>query len=464
MTPQVLPTPQTVGTYSQSLPVNQYNDGTVAKVPWYKTRTCKVIMVGLGILAAAGAVAAFLASSFVAAGVLGAAGLVCLGIPLYQTLFAPKPMTQRTVSPAPQKPVYTAPQPLAQPQPAQPAYYPVPTATPVQPSVRTLTNYNGHTLKHYDLTKGGDHQLLQNIQPCRALHNPVIPIIQQHPDGAAGVARAYLQNHPQALIAMGIAGNSGKPGGGLQDAQYQFNSSQVNPKAKGQEEGLFSEWLINECGIGNPAQQILFSNTVQGQWGFTYGQIGRVTKQGRDYTQTTNPADYKDAWPLSNIPIFPNPNNPTIGNPNSPKVGYVIVAGPNTCANANDTTGQGSMANTLNALALSNYTFFKECVKQTLVALFVSAKAEGYDVMLVPQISCGIYAGPWRNAMTGLGKGGFSQGDFMREILPSVLNEKVGNNGLTIGHLFNEVIIPTLPPKIPKAPRGRRAGRAGGRH
>lgn len=84
------------------------------KFLWYKTRTCKVIMVGLGILAAAGAVAAFLASSFVAAGVLGAAGLVFLGIPLYQTLFAPKPLTQRTISPAPQKPVYTAPQPLVQ--------------------------------------------------------------------------------------------------------------------------------------------------------------------------------------------------------------------------------------------------------------------------------------------------------------------------------------------------------------
>ena len=92
--------------------------------------------------------------------------------------------------------------------------------------------------------------------------------------------------------------------------------------------------------------------------------------------------------------------------------------------------------------------------------------------MLVPQISCGIYAGPWRDAMTGtwidpttrMKKSDFSQGDFMSEILPGVLNEKVGNNGLTVGHLFNEVIIPTLPPKAPKAPRGRRAGRAGGRH
>lgn len=33
MAPQVLPTHQTVGAYSQSLPVNQDNDGTVAKVP-----------------------------------------------------------------------------------------------------------------------------------------------------------------------------------------------------------------------------------------------------------------------------------------------------------------------------------------------------------------------------------------------------------------------------------------------
>ena len=445
MTPPVMQAPQTHGAYLQSA-VKQDGDGVTAKVPWYRTRTCKVILVGLGILAAAATVAAYMASAFVAAGILGAAGLVFLGIPLYQTIFAPKPLAQRTVS--------AASQPL--PKPIQ----------PIAPFINTLTNYHGHTLKHYDLTSGGDRQILQQVQPCRPVHDPARPIIMPHPEGAAGLARDYLLNNPEALIALGIAGNSGKPGGGLQNAHYQFNSAQVNRKARGQEEALFSEWLINECGAGNSAdQRDLFENTVQGQWGFTYGQTGKITIQGRDYTLLTRPEGYKDAWPLSNIPI----------DQSGRKVGYIIAAGPNTCANANDKTGEGSMANTLNARALTDYAFFKECVRQTLITLFISARAEGYDVMLVPQISCGIYAGPWKDAMTGTWQdpvtgmihSDFSQGDFFREILPSLLGEKIDNSGLTIGHLFNEVIVPTLPPKAPKAPKargGRRAAGTGGHH
>ena len=520
MVPQVLPAHQASGASFQAPIATQSEDSASAKVPWYKTRVCKVIMVGQGFLAAAAAVAAFLAGSFVTAGILGAVGLVCLSIPLYQTIFAPKALELRTVSAAPQIPAYTVPESLQ--QPVQPTYYPVTVSKPDQPiytaqqqplpqsvqsahysvaastlvqptytalqqplpqsstqpahhpvaasssvqppnPIRVLTNYNGHTLKHYDLSKGSNNQFLQNVQPCRPIHNPVEPIIMPHPDGAAGVAREYLKNNQKALIALGIAGNSGKPGGGLQNAQYQFNSSQVSPKARGQEEALFSEWLINECGAGNSeAQRALFENTVWGQWGFIYGQSGKTTIQGRDYTTLTDPAGYKDAWSLSNIPI----------NQFGQKVGYIVVAGPNTCVNTNDKTGEGSMANTLNERAQTDYTFFKECVRQALITLFISARAEGYDVMLVPQISCGIYAGPWRNAMTGtrqdpatgITHSDFSQGDFFREILPSVLSEKIDNDGLTIGHLFNEVIVPALPPKTHHGSRRNRNTRAGRYH
>ena len=491
MVPQVLPAHQAAGAGLQVPTATQSEDSASAKVPWYKTRVCKVVMVGQGFLAAAAAVAAFLAGSFVTAGILGVVGLVCLSIPLYQTVFVPESLELRTVSVAPQKPAYTVPESLQ--QPVQPTYYPVTVSTPVQsiytvqqplpqssiqpahhpvaasssvqPSdpVRVLTNYNGHTLKHYDLSKGSNNQFLQNVQPCRPIHNPVEPIIMPHPDGAAGVAREYLENNQKALIALGIAGNSGKPGGGLQNAQYQFNSSQVSPKARGQEEALFSEWLINECGAGNSeAQRALFENTVWGQWGFIYGKSGKTTIQGRDYTTLTDPVGYKDAWSLSNIPI----------NQFGQKVGYIVVAGPNTCVNTNDKTGEGSMAKTLNERAQTDYAFFKECVRQALITLFISARAEGYDVMLVPQISCGIYAGPWRNAMTGtrqdpatgITHSDFSQGDFFREILPSVLGEKIDNDGFTIGHLFNEVIVPVLPPKAHHGSRRNRNTRAGRYH
>ncbi len=91
---------QTIGAYFQNSSVPQTGIEVSAKVPWYKTRTCKVVMVGLGILATAGALAAFMSGCFVAAGILGAAGLLCVGISLIQTPFDSKPLAQRNLSSA----------------------------------------------------------------------------------------------------------------------------------------------------------------------------------------------------------------------------------------------------------------------------------------------------------------------------------------------------------------------------
>ncbi len=439
MAPQILPTPQTVGAYSQSLPVNQDNDGTVAKVPWYKTRTCKVIMVGLGILAAAGAVAAFLASSFVAAGVLGAAGLICLGIPLYQAVFSPKPLAQRNIS----SNSSVQQKPTAIPQPAQASQITNVTPQPAFPQYMNygnlLSTHDGHDTRHYDFKNPSMNLISPPIQPNTL---PAQPRIVWHADGAMGVTDQLLSSNPSKNIAIIVAGNHGKPGGGIQNHNYEFTpqmASHTNHKT--QEESLIASWLINECGNDPRKKQTLFQQTIQYKWGFHPNQNHNTTIQGVDYTSTRKAQDYGDAWSVNNIPV--SQQSPL-------KAGFIFVAGPNINSNLRDRSGTGSMARTLNQKAYRNYNFFLDCDVEALVAAFKTAILEGRRTVLVPQLSCGVYAKnhgkhglarkDYSSDLTGKTKRGFIHGDFMKIVLERALNTHFG--GFPIRNYFTDVIVP----------------------
>ncbi len=222
-----------------------------------------------------------------------------------------------------------------------------------------------------------------------AARRPVAVSVAAHKGGAVGFARELPDG---ARVGLMVAGNSGRPGGGVGLGLERIPVVDAREVARGirgeirtQEESVVAEWLHTEARSVRRMNR-LFRGTICGAWGQT-ARGGTRTIQAVDYTTTRFARDYADAWVVRGARL------------RGCTATLVFVAGPNASPAGAPSDGYGSMGATANALARVDYAFFRSAVAASVRAGLLAMRDEGVTHALVALVSCGIYAGPDHKAL-----------------------------------------------------------------
>jgi hypothetical protein len=246
---------------------------------------------------------------------------------------------------------------------------------------------------------------LHQGHPHNYEHPAVRLVVHQieYPRGAVGYARDLYKRlksgengTKDTKIGLMIAGNNGRPGGsvgkGLESIPIVDNdivNKGVSGKLNTQEESVVSAWLDAVAGDEHEERSRVFRSTICGMW----GQVKRDspdTIQEVDY-MSAEAKDYNRAWVVRDAHLeYGGECTATL----------VFVAGPNANENAGITAG-GSTKMTFSQKAEESYEFFKECVKQSVLAGLLAMREENVTHALVAYVSCGLYAGKHEERIKG---------------------------------------------------------------
>jgi hypothetical protein len=238
---------------------------------------------------------------------------------------------------------------------------------------------------------------------------PVGPVItsgikvteEEHEYGAVGYA---IKIKTSTKIGIMVAGNSGRPGGGVGRGLENVPTIDHKIAFKGydgqlttQEESIVGEWLYGEFPehSDNASRESLFRSTICGMWGQTQKQK-TTTIQGVDYT-IAKASGYADAWVVRDAKL----RSRAAADPSPISATLVFVAGPNATSrkpksktrNSKNHDDYGSMPATVNKRATTEYAFFKECVEASVRAGLMAMVEENVTHALVARVSCAVYAG-----------------------------------------------------------------------
>ena len=250
--------------------------------------------------------------------------------------------------------------------------------------------------------------------------------------GCGTVGFKIYSSKPGVRISALIAGNSGRPGGSVGNFGGGLNKNAVNAHHRTQEEDMVSNWLLTQY-QDHASRAKAFDATLSRRWGFELNSKGPMTIQGVDYTATTNPIHYGDAWTVLNTRISAKSNRrfrTRYHTDQSFPAHLVFVAGPNAGARGSK---NGSMSRTLNRHTSKDYTLFCASVLEAVRCGLDAMAALETDVALLALISCGIYAGPHRRRIVK---------EFPK-LVEQLLKEKVTETH-SRGHFFQRVVIPML--------------------
>lgn len=262
--------------------------------------------------------------------------------------------------------------------------------------------------------------------------------------GAGSVAhQIYTENKDRMDVKVGVflAANSGLPGGKLaQHLEEQHAISLADLNLPVQEESVLSNAFLTMFGGDITKQQEFYANTLAGKWGMVNNNPNSYeTIQGVNFKDSTNANDFNQVYLVDNCKLSKLEKSKADGK------SVVLVQGEECpvsfifadSVNANTSMGKSAastMRRTCNKKAVTDYSFFRECVKVKLRAALDGAATQGVTHPLVALLSGGIYAGDHKAAITH---------DY-NNILREVLSEAVGPNGEQRGQYFEDVIIPTL--------------------
>ena len=274
----------------------------------------------------------------------------------------------------------------------------------------------------------------QQLHQAHPLGEPAIFQERVVPGGSTTCAYHVHQEHPDRAIGIVIAGNSGRPGGAC---GLRGGIQKVHVRHQTQEEDIVSSWMLAEAGENSMDQDALFNSTINEMWGLVdIDSSDTSTYQGVDYVSTIDPRAFADAWVVRNAMVCAKSTIPLefVVSQRTP-CSLIFVAGPN--ARAPGRNAHGSMNRTSNRRACksSEYTFFREAVKNAFRAALDSMIAEGIVVAILAQLSGGVYAGPHREKI---------QQDYA-SIVTELLSEPIAADmGVTRGHFFHSVLLPRL--------------------
>ena len=83
--------------------------------------------------------------------------------------------------------------------------------------------------------------------------------------GAVNVGYQITQQNPDAIIGIMLAGNSGLPGGALGKRPNAVTAEDL--KMTTQEESIWADAVLTNCGTDSEKQQSFHENTISGKWG-----------------------------------------------------------------------------------------------------------------------------------------------------------------------------------------------------
>ena len=200
-----------------------------------------------------------------------------------------------------------------------------------------------------------------------------------------------------------------------------------------QEESIWADAVSTNSWYRLQKQQSFHENTVSGKWGME-NQTGTSTNtlQGIDFTTTEKVTDYNQVFLVNNCSLSAVDQDKKIQVDTKYPVIFAFADSIN--ANAKIGNSEGTMQRTLNKKAITDYDFFRECIKQKLRSALDGMASEGVTHPLIARLSCGIYAGIHKDQINK---------DF-DNILQEILNEQVGPKGEKRGFYFEEVIVPIL--------------------
>lgn len=218
------------------------------------------------------------------------------------------------------------------------------------------------------------------------------------PGGITTVGHQMHSTDPSANIATVLAANSGRPGGACRAADGRLERSTIHGGHSTQEEDVVSNWLL-ACGSTWQERERLFE-LVSFEWGLA-DPAGTSTRtlQGVDYTRVFPSIEarmYADAWALPSQALCRKEGTRFDTNHKYPTT-LVFVAGPN----ANPPRSHppnSSMRRTFCAKAHDAREFFEAGTAWAIYAALCAAKDSECNVVLLPFVSGGLYAGPWRGA------------------------------------------------------------------
>ena len=217
---------------------------------------------------------------------------------------------------------------------------------------------------------------------------------EKHKRGAVGLALQIQEKGQNEKIGLMVAGNSGRPGGGVGrglDDIPTVNHKEIGRGIRGkldtQEESVVASWMYGECGNDGECRDALFRSTICGRWGQTERQ-GATMINGVDYTDADE-SSYAEAWVVRDAKLVESLENTT-----KVEATLVFVAGPNAGFSFSDSSGgYGSTKSTVNIKAKDDYGVFEASVKASVRAGLLAMQQEGVQHALVARVSCGIYAG-----------------------------------------------------------------------
>tara|TARA_B110001452_G_scaffold208090_1_gene178337 strand:+ start:883 stop:1965 length:1083 start_codon:yes stop_codon:yes gene_type:complete len=220
-----------------------------------------------------------------------------------------------------------------------------------------------------------------------------------HPGGITCIGCDIMRREPSSRIATLVASNSGRPGGACRAADGSVDEGTLHPHST-QEEDIIANWLIT-CGR-TPAERNQLFSQISHEFGLNE-PMGTTTTtiQRIDYTkvfQSIGPRMFADAWTVGGQMLAYKEGRRFDTNQVYPTA-LVFCAGPN--ANASSVAAgrapTSSMRRTFCQKAHDDRAFFEAGAAWAVYAALYGAATSGCDVALVPFISGGLYAGPWRS-------------------------------------------------------------------
>ena len=248
-----------------------------------------------------------------------------------------------------------------------------------------------------------------------------------------------------ARIATLIASNSGRPGGACRGVSGELDQRRVHPNHTTQEEDVVSNWVT----------------TTASSWPECVSEFARIshsfglcdpsgtsteTVQAVDYTRPSRAVGariYADAWYVDGVRLS-NKRDACgamyFDTTETYATTLVFCSGPNASRPSAGTAASSSMLRTFSEAASRDRDFFELGAAWAVYTALHASAACGCDSVLIPFVSGGLYAGPWRSSPDLLHR--------FRTNLERMLADGRMPDGTRVqplGRCFRHVLLVTLP-------------------
>ena len=230
-----------------------------------------------------------------------------------------------------------------------------------------------------------------------------------NPRGCVQVMKDLQTRNSKQAYALVLAANAGCPGGSCSKADGMHFVPDINALTSGQTYSTQEESVLSTLALINlPAT----TNAMKS----LYLQYGMRDASGSD-TITHQEVDYANAEPINYLNAWS-----TIWDHSDSAVLLVVACAPN--AGSCPKNHSSTMRRTYNEELAKNYSLFLLALEYTVYASLLEAKRNGYLIVIIPVVGCGIYVGDHKDRISSDFKsllnrvinGTFSNGSSMESI------------------------------------------------